>query len=101
MFIVPLNSSITPLDTMSQNIQPAAQETDHPSFADVFTEVIGEVQATQADLDLKAAQVVMGDIDDLHSIYNSITKAEISLQTMVAIRDAGLQSYREIMQMTV
>lgn len=101
MFIVPISSAITPLDTMSQNIPETVTAEKTPSFTDVFSEVFNEVQSTQKTLNQNAADIVMGSIDDLHTIYNNITKAQISIETFVAIRDAAQQSYKEIMQMSV
>lgn len=101
MYIVPISTAITPLNTMSQNTEAAANNADKPSFTDVFKEVFDETQSAQKVLDRNAADIVMGNIDDLHTVYNNITKAQISLQTMVAIRDAAQQSYKELMQMSV
>ncbi len=101
MYIVPISSSITPLDTMSQNTAVTAPAEKTPSFTDVFGEVFNQTLETQKTLDLNAADIVMGNIDDLHTVYNNITKAQISLETFVAIRDAAQQSFKEIMQMSV
>ncbi|MGN0697064.1 MAG: flagellar hook-basal body complex protein FliE [Oscillospiraceae bacterium] len=101
MYIVPISSAITPLDTMSQNAAETASGEKTPSFTDVFSEVYDEVQSTQKTLNQNAADIVMGDIDDLHTIYNNITKAQVSLETFIAIRDAAQQSYQELMQMNV
>lgn len=101
MYIVPISSAITPLNTMSQNIPDTASAEKTPSFTDVFSEVYDQVHTTQKTLEQNAADIVMGSIDDLHTVYNNITKAQISLETFVAIRDAAQQSFKEIMQMSV
>ena len=101
MYIVPISSAITPLNTMSQNAPERASAEKTPSFTDVFSEVYDEVQNTQKILNQNAADIVMGGIDDLHTIYNNITKAQVSLETFIAIRDAAQQSYKEIMQMSI
>ena len=101
MYIVPISTAITPLNTMSQNTEAVSNNADKPSFTDVFKEVFDETQSAQKVLDQNSADIVMGNIDDLHTVYNNITKAQISLQTMVAIRDAAQQSYKELMQMSV
>ncbi len=101
MYIVPISSAITPLNTMSQNVPETASAEKTPSFTDVFSEVYDEVQNTQKILNQNAADIVMGGIDDLHTIYNNITKAQVSLETFIAIRDAAQQSYKEIMQMSI
>ena len=90
MYIVPISSAITPLNTMSQNIPENTLAEKTPSFSDVFSEVYNEVQTTQKTLEQNAADIVMGNIDD-----------QVSLETFVAIRDAAQQSYKELMQMSV
>lgn len=103
MYIVPISSAITPLDILSQNETAAADKnkTDSPSFADVFREVITDVTDTQQVVNEDSARLVMGEIDDLHTIYNNLTKAEIAVETFVAVKDACQQSYDQIMQMSM
>ncbi len=102
MYIVPLSSSITPLNILSQNETAAAPEkTEQPSFSDVFRESFNEVLATQEVVNEDSARLVMGEIDDLHTIYNNLTKAQVAVETFVAIKDACQQSYNEIMQMSI
>ena len=103
MYIVPISSAITPLDILSQNETAAAEaaKTDSPSFADVFREVVTDVTDTQQVVNEDSARLVMGEIDDLHTIYNNLTKAEIAVETFVAVKDACQQSYDQIMQMSM
>lgn len=103
MYIVPISSAITPLDILSQNETAAAEKakTDSPSFADVFREVVSDVTETQQVVNEDSARLVMGEIDDLHTIYNNLTKAEIAVETFVAVKDACQQSYDQIMQMSM
>ena len=103
MYIVPISSAITPLDILSQNETAAAEssKTDSPSFADVFREAVTNVTDTQQVVNEDSARLVMGEIDDLHTIYNNLTKAEIAVETFVAIKDACQQSYDQIMQMSM
>ena len=103
MYIVPISSAITPLDILSQNEAAAAEaaKTDSPSFADVFREVVTDVTDTQQIVNEDSARLVMGEIDDLHTIYNNLTKAEIAVETFVAVKDACQQSYDQIMQMSM
>ena len=103
MYIVPISSAITPLDILSQNERAAADKnkTASPSFADVFREVMTDVTETQQVVNEDSARLVMGEIDDLHTIYNNLTKAEIAVETFVAVKDACQQSYDQIMQMSM
>lgn len=102
MYIIPISSSITPLNILSQNENTAAVNKEKsPSFADVFREVMTDVEQTQQTVNEDAARLVMGEIDDLHTIYNNLTKAEVAIETFVAVRDACQQSYNEILQMNL
>ncbi|MBP1548140.1 MAG: flagellar hook-basal body complex protein FliE [Oscillospiraceae bacterium] len=104
MYIVPISTSITPLDILSQNESAApviGSYEKSPSFSDVFREVITDVTETQQVVNEDSARLVMGEIDDLHTIYNNLTKAEIAVETFVAVKDACQQSYNEIMQMSM
>lgn len=103
MYIVPISSAITPLNILSQNETAAADKTKNgsPSFADVFREVMTDVTETQQVVNEDSARLVMGEIDDLHTIYNNLTKAEIAVETFVAVKDACQQSYDQIMQMSM
>lgn len=103
MYIVPISSTITPLNILSQNETAAAEGSKEaqPSFADVFREVMNDVTETQQTVNEDAARLVMGDIDDLHTIYNNITKAQVAVETFVAIKDTCQQSYDTIMQMSM
>lgn len=103
MYIVPISSTITPLDILSQkeSTQQTENSAENPSFADVFTSLFEDVNETQKVVTEDSARLIMGDIDDLHTIYNNLTKAQIAVETFVAVRDACQQSYNEIMQMTL
>lgn len=105
MYIVPLSSSITPLNILSQNegagAANEAQQSSKPSFGDVFSELMNDVTETQQTVTEDAAKLVMGEIDDLHTIYDNMTKAQIAVETFVAVKNACQQSYTEIMQMTI
>ncbi|MBQ7784377.1 MAG: flagellar hook-basal body complex protein FliE [Oscillospiraceae bacterium] len=101
MYIVPISSSITPLNILSQNeaVSESTEKLSQPSFTDVFREVMNDVTETQQTVNEDAARLVMGEIDDLHTIYNNLTKAQVAVETFVAIKDTCQQSYNEIMQM--
>lgn len=102
MFIVPISSGITPLNILSQNEAPQTKTAEQtPSFKDVFREVVNDVNETQQTVNEDAARLVMGEIDDLHTIYNNLTKAQVAVETFVAIKDTCQQSYNEIMQMSM
>ena len=101
MFIVPLSSSITPLNTPTQlgiEKAPAASEGDsQPSFKDVFKEAYNAVTETQRVTQEDSVKLVMGEIDDLHTINLNAKKAQMAVQTFVSIKNTAVDAYKELM----
>ena len=102
MFIVPISSSIQPVESIFDK-EDATLETkeDTPQFSDIFKEIFGEVQETQKTLQEDAVRLTMGEIDDLHTIYNNMTKASVAVETFVAVKDAVVNAYNSVLQITM
>lgn len=102
MFIVPISSSIQPVESIFDK-EDATLETkeDTPQFSDIFKEIFGEVQETQQTLQEDAVRLTMGEIDDLHTIYNNMTKASVAVETFVAVKDAVVNAYNSVLQITM
>ena len=45
--------------------------------------------------------VLSGQTDDLHTVIINSVKAELALQTLVQLRNKALESYNEIMRITL
>ncbi len=101
MYIIPISSAINPLNTMSQIDEPVIKTEESASFADVFRETLNNMESTQKTLQEDAVRVSMGEIDDLHTVYNNITKAQIALETFVTVKNAAIEAYKEIQQISL
>lgn len=102
MFIVPINSSMRPIESLfDDNTVSGVQDSDKPQFSDVFKEIFSEVQETQRVVQEDSLRLAMGEIDDLHTIYNNMTKASIAVDTFVAVKDAVVNAYDRIIQMSM
>lgn len=104
MFIVPINSSITPVESYFDKDVAAAEESDsldRPKFSDVFREIFNEVQETQRVVQEDSVKLTLGEIDDLHTIYNNMTKAAVAVDTFVAVKDAAISAYDRILQISM
>ena len=102
MFIVPINSSMRPIESLfDDNTVSGVQDQDSPQFSDVFKEIFSEVQETQRTVQEDSLRLAMGEIDDLHTIYNNMTKASIAVDTFVAVKDAVVNAYDRIIQMSM
>ncbi len=102
MFIVPINSSMRPIESLFEdNSVLDVQDQDKPQFSDVFKEIFTEVQETQKTMQEDSLRLAMCEIDDLHTIYNNMTKASVAVDTFVAVKDAVVNAYDRIIQMSM
>ena len=105
MFIVPINSSISPVESYFDKNDAAeasaADSLDRPQFSDIFREIFNEVQETQRVVQEDSVKLTLGEIDDLHTIYNNMTKAAVAVDTFVAVKDAAIDAYNRVLQITM
>ena len=103
MFIVPISNSIQPVESLFDEDKKilSEEESDKPQFSDVFKEIFSEVQETQKVVQEDSVRLALGEIDDLHTIYNNMTKASIAVETFVAVKDAAVNAYNSILQISM
>ena len=70
------------------------------SFADVMKKTAVEAVETLHGGEKASAQAVLGTAN-LTDVVESITAAELTLQTVIAVRDRMLNAYQEIMRMPI
>ena len=108
MFIIPMSSVITPLESVSRAFDVQQEENAGegekikvPTFFDVFSEIFNNAvdanQQKQADI----LQLMMGDTDNLEEIQANIAKAEIATELLVNVKNAAVDAYKEIIQMSI
>lgn len=103
MFIVPISGAISPVQSLfdNENEQVSKTAESTPQFSDVFKEVFNDVQETQQQSNIDAVKLMQGDIDDLHTIYNNMTKASIAVETFVAVKNAAVDAYNQVLQISM
>lgn len=103
MFIVPISNAIQPVESLFDDKKTAAvaDSTDNPQFSDVFKEIFTDVQETQRVVQEDSVRLAMGEIDDLHTIYNNMTKASVAVDTFVAVKNAAVNAYEQVLQITM
>ncbi|MCM1023362.1 MAG: flagellar hook-basal body complex protein FliE [Prevotella sp.] len=101
MFIVPITGSIRPVESLFEDNSVSEAQGSKPQFSDVFKEIFSEVQETQKTVQEDSLRLAMGEIDDLHTIYNNMTKASVAVDTFVAVKDAVVNAYDRIIQMSM
>ncbi len=71
------------------------------SFKDVLSDAVGEVQRLQNDADTAIRQLVSGEVKDITDAMVAIEKADVSFQTMMAVRNKIVAAYEEVIRMQV
>ncbi len=103
-------STITPMQRINSlddikggmNILQQPQNTMVPNdFRNVLSETIGNVQATDEVLAKEQYLFATGQSQDTHSLNIAATQAQISLELLTSIRDRSLESYNELIRMSV
>ena len=70
-------------------------------FQSLFEDAVNGVKQTGADMDGKVQELVTGQSDNLHDVTIASQKYSLSVDLLVQLRNKALDSYNEIMQMSV
>ena len=97
MAINPLTSIMTESLTEQLSSTDGAQGQAEQGFSQVLSDVIANVEETDAQTRVDAYNLSIGNMDDMHTMMINMAKADIALQTMVQLRNKVLSAYTEVM----
>ena len=69
-------------------------------FASLLKQSLGGAISTGQQAETQAASAITGG-GDLTSVVTAVSRAELALQTTVAVRDRVLQAYQDIIKMPI
>ena len=78
----------------------AATAVPGSSFGDVLSGVVNDAISANRAAETKAASLVQGK-GDLIDVVSAVNAAEMTLETVVAIRDRVISAYQDIMRMPI
>jgi flagellar hook-basal body complex protein FliE len=78
----------------------SATSTGGTSFGDMLSGVLGDAAQSGRAAELKASGAIQGK-GDLVDVVTAVQAAEVSLETVVAIRDKVIAAYQDIMRMPI
>jgi flagellar hook-basal body complex protein FliE len=78
----------------------SAAGSEGTSFGEVLGGVLGNAMETGKAAEVKAAGLAQGK-GDLIDVVSAVNAAEMSLETVVAIRDKVISAYQEILRMPI
>ncbi len=99
--ISPLGAwTLTPLSFESQVPDAAvADAAASGTFSSTLTDAVENLQELQSTSNALAVQAVTGDLQDIHQATIAATRASLTLDLVVAVRDRGVAAFNEIMRM--
>lgn len=99
---------ITPIQTVNsigglQKNQSIAQENGNGGslFADVFQNAIKDVEDTQVNLEQQQYLLATGQTDSAHTVQIAAAEAQIAVDMLVQLRNKALDSYNELMRISL
>lgn len=93
------SQKIMPISDPSAGVS-AAPKNEAVSFADLIKNSVSESVNTMKGGEEMSAQAVTGKAD-LTDVVQAVTAAELTLQSVVAIRDRMISAYQDIMRMPI
>lgn len=79
---------------------PRVDTADRPDFGDLVKKAATSSIDTMRAGEKASAQAVIGSAD-LTDVVEAVTNAELTLQTVVAVRDRMMSAYQEIMRLPI
>ena len=95
---------VTPLSPLSFEQTASAPQaigsaSGGQSFATSLAAAVENLQQLQSTSNELAVQAVTGDLQDIHQAMIASTRASVTLDLVVAVRDRSVSAFNEIMRM--
>ncbi|HAK87680.1 MAG TPA: flagellar hook-basal body complex protein FliE [Nitrospiraceae bacterium] len=94
---------IKKIGEITQGVSKAAQAggKTNSSFEAAINDALKEVSQIQNDAEKAIEDFSKGEVKDIHTVVIAMEKADMSLQTMLQVRNKLLTAYEEITRMQV
>lgn len=92
-------SQLTPIRTPSEN-KPTPAEVSQ-EFSSFLSDAMNKVNQAQVESSNLADKFAAGEITDLHQVTVAGQKASVMLQMTMQVRNKMIESYQEIMRMSI
>jgi flagellar hook-basal body complex protein FliE len=94
---------IKKIGEIAQNISPVPkiEQKTGASFEDAIKSALREVSEIQNEAQKAIQDFAKGEVKDIHTVVIAMEKADMSMQTLLQVRNRLLTAYEEIMRMQV
>ncbi len=79
---------------------PATSQADASQFANLVSQAVGDAQGQLATADAMIQKGAVGQAP-IVDVVTAVAAAELSLETVVAVRDEVIKAYQEILRMPI
>lgn len=93
-------NSVGKMATQAVNLTPEADNTQGPSFSALIEKVIGTGISNTYKSEAVSTKALAGKAD-LNDLVQAVANAELTVQTMVAVRDRVISAYQDIIRMPI
>lgn len=94
------SSLITPQTNVLQTNKTSVSTATDQIFGS-FNDMLNELSTTEQTSDNLLQQLSAGEDVDIHQVMLAATETDVSFKVALAIRDKLVESYREVMRMSV
>jgi flagellar hook-basal body complex protein FliE len=94
-----LTSSLGNLLGGANPAQPSAQT--GKNFADLVQGMINQTVQAQNKSEALTMAAASGETVPLHEVVQAISQAQLTLQTLVSVRDRAVEAYQEVIRMPI
>ncbi len=89
-------------DIIRQSVMPSEEKPEkQETFKDVLNDFLAPVNEKDYNNKISSAEIMLGDVDNLHSTMIAGQYAEISVKLAVAVRNKVVDAYNEVMRMQI
>jgi len=85
---------------INESVKPS-QSSGSGSFEQAIKDAIKEVSNVQNEAEKAIENFATGEVKDIHTVVIAMEKADLSLQTLMSVRNKLLTAYEEIMRTPV
>ncbi len=100
MSITSLNR-LEPMQLLDQLSKSDITKDSQSDFRSIFSEAVSNVVETENNLAKEQYLFATGQSEDTHSLGIASTKAQISVDLLVTLRNKALDSYNELMRLNL
>lgn len=101
--------AVNPLNSLSASVLPslgsvgnaAAPANSGGAFADVLKTMVKQAVDSQANAQAISTAAATGQNVPLQDVVQALGRAELTLQTLVSVRDKAIEAYQEILRMPI